>query len=320
MAEVVLWSTTAGLLSEGPRWHEEAGELLWVDILGATFHRGAIAADGGLDLVASVAIDRHVGAVAPAVGGGYVLAAGTGFLFVDAAGRVSELAQPEAGRTDVRMNDGACDPQGRFWAGTMAYDESPETRCALPAGAGWQLHDGLDRPDHLQRHRLEPRRRHHVPGRQRDRPRRGVRLRRWQRSHQRAPHPRAHRPARGGPRRAHRRRRTGRSGWRCGVVARSSGTPPTDHSWPRCACPSSDRPRARSGDLIVPRCSSPPPGLGSMRPPSPASPTPATCSGSTASAFGACPARRTGGGSTPRRSAAETGNAVDERLVHRSAR
>ena len=118
-------SPVAGLLSEGPRWHEEAGELLWVDILGAGFHRGSIAADGTLDLVASVEFDRHVGAVAPVVGGGYVLAAGTGFLFVDATGRVSELAQPEAGRTDVRMNDGACDPQGRFWAGTMAYDESP---------------------------------------------------------------------------------------------------------------------------------------------------------------------------------------------------
>ena len=65
------------------------------------------------------------GAVAPAVGGGYVLAAGPGFLYVDPAGWVGELAQPEAGRTDVRMNDGACDPQGRFWAGTMAYDESP---------------------------------------------------------------------------------------------------------------------------------------------------------------------------------------------------
>ena len=36
-----------------------------------------------------------------------------------------ELAQPEAGRTDVRMNDGICDPQGRFWAGTMAYAETP---------------------------------------------------------------------------------------------------------------------------------------------------------------------------------------------------
>ena len=64
-------------------------------------------------------------AVAPAAGGGYVLAAGPGFLFADETGSVHELAQPEAGRTDVRMNDGACDPQGRFWAGTMAYDESP---------------------------------------------------------------------------------------------------------------------------------------------------------------------------------------------------
>ena len=34
------------------------------------------------------------------------------------AGR--ELAQPEEGRTDVRMNDRARDPKGRFWAGTMA--------------------------------------------------------------------------------------------------------------------------------------------------------------------------------------------------------
>jgi sugar lactone lactonase YvrE len=125
VAEVVVSSPTAGLLSEGPRWHQEADELLWVDILGAKFHRGAIASDGSLKLMASVAIDRHVGAVAPVVGGGYVLAAGPGFLFVDPVGSVSELAQPEAGRTDVRMNDGACDPQGRFWAGTMAYDESP---------------------------------------------------------------------------------------------------------------------------------------------------------------------------------------------------
>ena len=54
-----------------------------------------------------------------------MVAAGPGFLFVDEDGSVRELAQPEGGRTDVRMNDGACDPQGRFWAGTMAYDESP---------------------------------------------------------------------------------------------------------------------------------------------------------------------------------------------------
>jgi sugar lactone lactonase YvrE len=68
---------------------------------------------------------RHVGAATPTLDGGYVLAAGAGFLYVDSTGVVHEVAQPEAGRTDVRMNDGACDPQGRFWAGTMAYDETP---------------------------------------------------------------------------------------------------------------------------------------------------------------------------------------------------
>ena len=123
--EVKVWSATPGLLSEGPRWHEERQELLWVDILGRQMHRGTLGPDGALEHVETISVDRHIGAVARAAGGGYVLAAGPGFLFVDDVGSVCELAQPEDGRTDVRMNDGACDPQGRFWGGTMAYDESP---------------------------------------------------------------------------------------------------------------------------------------------------------------------------------------------------
>jgi sugar lactone lactonase YvrE len=130
-AAAELWSTpipcsaTTGLLTEGPRWHAERGELLWVDILGQSLHRGRPGPGGALESVATITVDRPVGAVAPATSGGYVLAAATGFLYVDDAGGVVELAQPEAGRRDVRMNDGACDPQGRFWAGTMAHDESP---------------------------------------------------------------------------------------------------------------------------------------------------------------------------------------------------
>ncbi len=118
-------SRTPGLLSEGPRWDAQRGELLWVDIIGSRLHRARVAADGLLDEVAAIRFDRFVGAVAPAIHGGYVLAAGGGFLFADGSGKVRQLAQPEAGRSDVRMNDGACDPQGRFWAGTMALDESP---------------------------------------------------------------------------------------------------------------------------------------------------------------------------------------------------
>jgi sugar lactone lactonase YvrE len=118
-------SAQAGLLSEGPRWDAERDELLWVDIVKSRLHRASVGADVALREAAPIQFDRSVGAAAPAVGGGYVLAAGPGFLFIDNSGTVVELAQPEAGRDDVRMNDGACDPQGRFWAGTMAYDESP---------------------------------------------------------------------------------------------------------------------------------------------------------------------------------------------------
>ncbi|MET0458974.1 MAG: SMP-30/gluconolactonase/LRE family protein [Ilumatobacteraceae bacterium] len=118
-------SAQPGLLSEGPRWHADAQELLWVDILGSHVHRARLGLDGGLTAVHTTTLNRHVGAVAPATEGGYVAAAGVGFVHIDERGAVHQLAQPEAGRTDVRMNDGACDPHGRFWAGTMAYDESP---------------------------------------------------------------------------------------------------------------------------------------------------------------------------------------------------
>jgi sugar lactone lactonase YvrE len=119
-------SAQAGLLSEGPRWDAERDELLWVDIVGSLLHRARVGADGWLQQTAPIRFDRPVGAAAPAAGGGYALAAGPGFLFIDDSGTVRELAQPEAGNEEVRMNDGACDPQGRFWAGTMAYDEFPE--------------------------------------------------------------------------------------------------------------------------------------------------------------------------------------------------
>jgi sugar lactone lactonase YvrE len=123
--QITAWSLEPGLLSEGPLWHAERQELLWVDILGCGFHRATLTAGGNPDRVRTMALDRHVGAVVPVETGGYVLAAGRGFLFVSDTGEARELAQPEAANDTVRMNDGACDPQGRFWAGTMAYDESP---------------------------------------------------------------------------------------------------------------------------------------------------------------------------------------------------
>jgi len=103
------WSVIPGLLSEGPRWHEERQELLWVDILGRQMHRGTLSPDGALERVETISVDRHIGAVAPTAGSGYVLAAGPGYLFADESGSVRELAQPEDGRIYVRMIVCACD-------------------------------------------------------------------------------------------------------------------------------------------------------------------------------------------------------------------
>jgi sugar lactone lactonase YvrE len=118
-------SASRGLLSEGPRWDADRAELIWIDILAGEVHTATLGADGHLEPVRTLRAGRHVGAAAPATAGGYVLAAAGGFCHVDDDGALTELAQPEGGRADVRMNDGICDPQGRFWAGTMAYAETP---------------------------------------------------------------------------------------------------------------------------------------------------------------------------------------------------
>jgi sugar lactone lactonase YvrE len=101
---------------EGVRWDAERGELLWVDITAGRFLRAPLDA---VDDPTVVQVDRPVGAVTPVASGGWLLAAGRGLLHVD-GDDVREVAELEP--ASVRMNDASCDPTGRFWAGSMAYD------------------------------------------------------------------------------------------------------------------------------------------------------------------------------------------------------
>lgn len=107
-------------LAEGPRYDADRDELVWVDIMAGRLLR---ADPADLDTVEEIAIDAPLGAVAPAASGGWIAAAGRGLSLLAEDGTRTEIAElePEASR----MNDGACDPQGRFWAGSMAYDETP---------------------------------------------------------------------------------------------------------------------------------------------------------------------------------------------------
>jgi sugar lactone lactonase YvrE len=125
--EVGVVSAESAYLGEGPRFDAQRGEVLWVDILAGVLRRSVLA-DGALRTVATYELRMPVGAAAPvAGGGGWLLAAGTGFQHLAEDGQVTLLAEAEPGRAKrVRMNDAVCDPRGRMLAGSVAWDEAPE--------------------------------------------------------------------------------------------------------------------------------------------------------------------------------------------------
>ncbi|MGR7025279.1 SMP-30/gluconolactonase/LRE family protein [Geodermatophilus sp. URMC 62] len=115
---------------EGPVWDADRTELLWVDIAAGLLRRAAVDAAGELTETGSARVGDTVGVVAPATAGGWVAGAGGGFTHVaeDGTARVLLDLPAEGGGPDdggTRMNDGACDRAGRFYAGTMAFDERP---------------------------------------------------------------------------------------------------------------------------------------------------------------------------------------------------
>jgi galactonate dehydratase len=114
-------------LGEGPRWDPRGQRLLWVDIMRGRIH----AFQPGKAACRSVDAGRPVGA--------RVRRGRWRVYWRSRAGsrdwigsRAASTCWPPSKRTvrRIRMNDGACDPAGRFWAGTMALDERPQrARC-----------------------------------------------------------------------------------------------------------------------------------------------------------------------------------------------
>lgn len=104
---------------EGPVWWPGWGGLRWVDMLA-----GDVLSLGGDGSVSR----HHVGAVAAALrprrGGGAVIAVERGFALEGSDGSLRLLPELWSGQA-VRMNEGGCDPDGRFYCGSMAYDQQP---------------------------------------------------------------------------------------------------------------------------------------------------------------------------------------------------
>jgi sugar lactone lactonase YvrE len=113
-------------LGEGPIW-QAPDRLTWVDVLEGGFIVASVSG-GQVTVEHRHQTSLHVAAALPLPDpdAGWLLAAGSGFAHLATDGTVRILAEPEAEqRGVVRMNDAKCDPAGRLWAGSMAYDERP---------------------------------------------------------------------------------------------------------------------------------------------------------------------------------------------------
>jgi sugar lactone lactonase YvrE len=112
----------ACVLGEGPVWNHQRGVLEFVDIMSGRLHH--FEPRSGRHTVTEVG--SHIGCFAPRRGGGYVVGVKEGFGLIGPGGGAVEMVAPVlAGHPELRMNDGKCDPSGRFFAGSMGYDFSP---------------------------------------------------------------------------------------------------------------------------------------------------------------------------------------------------
>lgn len=110
--EIVL--EAKALLGEGPAWDARSQTLYWVDILGKRVYAN--------DQVL-VELDDYIGCLAPRPNGNLLLGMRSSFADLEpGSGKLTVLASLNEPANN-RVNDGKCDPAGRFLAGTMDMNE-----------------------------------------------------------------------------------------------------------------------------------------------------------------------------------------------------
>ncbi|MFS0515254.1 SMP-30/gluconolactonase/LRE family protein [Nostoc sp. UIC 10607] len=137
-------------LGEGPMWDYSQNLLYWVDIFNHRVHQFHPAT--GKNCFFDVG--DVVGAIATAGVDRLIIALRHHLAFFNTqTGEVNTILEIEENLPDNRLNDGKCDPQGRFWFGSMCtlakpqaslyrYDQDGslhvmETELTISNGLGW---------------------------------------------------------------------------------------------------------------------------------------------------------------------------------------
>jgi sugar lactone lactonase YvrE len=118
-----VWDLAAEL-GEGPVWVERDSALWFVDIKKQQVHRY----DPASGEKKSFAAPEQIGFILPAERGGFVAGLQSGLHHFDESNGTFELiVEVEPKLPTNRLNDGAVDPRGRLWFGTMDNNEKAKT-------------------------------------------------------------------------------------------------------------------------------------------------------------------------------------------------
>jgi L-arabinonolactonase len=110
-------------LGEGCLWDAQTQSLWWLDIARPTRIQRFTPTTGELKVWTS---ELLLTAIAKKKSGGFIVGGEDGiYSFDPETGEVTPFCNPESNIPHNRMNDGACDPQGRFWIGSMMQNIGP---------------------------------------------------------------------------------------------------------------------------------------------------------------------------------------------------
>jgi sugar lactone lactonase YvrE len=124
------------ILAEGPVWIAETSSVLWVDVERGRVFEGVLT-EGAIEQTARLDFPGRVGAAVRGDDGSLLVATERRLVIVAPDGTRTDGPAVVADGIASRVNDGACDPLGRFVIGTLALDEREGTERLLRVG-----HDG----------------------------------------------------------------------------------------------------------------------------------------------------------------------------------
>ena len=132
-AQIRVAVAAPALLGESPVWHPGEQVLYYCDIPGHSLQRF----DPAAQALEQWSFEAEPASLAPLLGGGLLLAMRDGLWHFDPTnGQRKRLAEPPYDMATERFNDGKCDPQGRFWVGTIYEPREPALAALYCFSAG----------------------------------------------------------------------------------------------------------------------------------------------------------------------------------------